>query len=287
MQLSWDDICATFDSLVREDILVYGRPQETIEVDCEGYPLQFKICPALSKKPHTIGAKLDPSLSLGRRWGPGSDLFCPDERLKIAVLNGTHDLALNLFCVDRPQFLLLTLDSYRRQHEPLDVDDFSAALNLLRNFPSIYVLFNGGSAAGCSRVHKHLQGLLGPPRAFDQFVSRDEKNHVPFKYFSHYFDKGFSLTDMLEATKAYQGLLSQSRDALKHFGLQDSEPCAHGLVMWQDWMIMIPRRRSHIEGAGAATGGMMGCIWSAERKELDEWSRLGCRNVFESLGIPP
>jgi hypothetical protein len=75
--------------------------------------LEFRICPALTKKPHTIGAP-NTAFKDTRPWGPGSDLFRPDDRLTLCQLNATHDLALNLFCVDRPQLLMVTSDSYRR-----------------------------------------------------------------------------------------------------------------------------------------------------------------------------
>ncbi|KAG9199563.1 hypothetical protein G6514_008422, partial [Epicoccum nigrum] len=132
--LNEDKTLAVFDQLVSEGVLIYG-PHQSVVRKAEGYPFQFKVCEHLSKKPHTVGAKLSPAFDKSRKWGPGSDMYCPDERLILGQLNGTHDLALNLFCVDRPQLLMLTLDSYKRQHQLLDRDDFEAALEVVRRYP--------------------------------------------------------------------------------------------------------------------------------------------------------
>lgn len=211
-------------------------------------------------------------------------MHCTDERLKIARLNGTHDLALNLFCVDRPQLVVLTLDSYRRQHEPLDLDDFKAALEMLRSLGNMYVIYNCSEAAGCSRVHKHMQGLRGPPTAFASFVGGEEKkSKIPFQYFSHHFAQGFGEASASDLLKVYEGLLGRVRDALGESG---TEVRPHNVILWKDWMIVIPRRTAALEKASANAAGMLGSIWAPDRCGVDEWMRLGCRRVLKELGVP-
>ncbi|KAF2689793.1 hypothetical protein K458DRAFT_358866 [Lentithecium fluviatile CBS 122367] len=278
-------IVATFDALVADGVLVYG-PHEAIEHDCDGYPLEFRICASLSRKPNTFRAALDPAFDTSCKWGPGSDLFCPDERLKLVKLNGTHDLALNLFCVDRPQLLLLTLDSYKRQYEPLDHDDFAAALQVLIALDDMYVIFNGGEAAGCTRVHKHMQGLLGPPRAFELFVGGEEqKSHIPFQYYSCYITEGFNAVGASDLLKAYMKLLEGARQSLGL--LRPEEACPHNVVLWKDWIIVIPRRSAVVGlAASANAAGMLGSIWNSDQAPIKEWLKFGCRNVLEQLGVP-
>lgn len=229
---------------------------------------------------------MDPAFDRSCRWGPGSDLYCPDERLKLAKLNGTHDLALNLFCVDRPQLLLLTLDSYKRQHDPLDRDDFAAALQVLTALPDMYVIFNGGEAAGCTRVHKHMQGLLGPPRAFESFVGGEERqSQIPFHYLSHHFDGGFDAFSASDLLATYLKLLDGARQSL---GLpRRNEPCPHNVVLWRGCMLVIPRRSAVVAShASANAAGMLGSVWISDRGPADEWLKLGCRNILEQLGVP-
>ncbi|KAF2639126.1 hypothetical protein P280DRAFT_454183 [Massarina eburnea CBS 473.64] len=272
-----------FDQLVSEDILVYG-PHESIVRDAEGYPIEFRVCEHLTKKPHTVGAKLSSAFDKSRKWGPGSDMYCPDERLILGQLNGTHDLALNLFCVDKPQLLLLTLDSYQRQEQPLAHDDFKAAMEVLRRFPSMYIMYNCSETGGCSRTHKHLQGLRGPPFAFDYMIRASEgKAKVPFQFFTHHFSQGFFHSSDADVLKVYTKLLDQARELL---GVDEASVCPHNVIMWENRIIVIPRRAGFIEGASANAGGMMGCVWVPERKNVDEWERLGYANVLRDLGVP-
>ncbi|KAL5405387.1 hypothetical protein PMIN03_008504 [Paraphaeosphaeria minitans] len=284
-----DAILSTFDDLVAAGTIFFS-PHRTIKHDADGYPLEFRICPAFSRKPHHIGAKLNATHSNHQQWGPGSDLFCPDPRMKLAQLNGTHDLAFNMFCTDRPQFLILTLDSYRRQYELLDAADFQAALDMLC-IPGLgaelYMIFNGGEAAGCSREHKHLQGLRGPPPAFSHFVEEELRRTVPFQFFAHHFLSGFAGVTGEQMVRVYASLIEQAKETL---GLPKSAIVVpHGAFMWKDWLVVIPRRKSGIEGtrASAATAGMMGSVWLSEDGPVEDWVKLGLREVLGELGVPP
>lgn len=247
--------------------------------------MEFRICPALATKPHTVGAP-NTAFHSSRKWGPGSDMYCPDERLIVTQLNHTHDLALNLFCVDRPQLLLLTLDSYRRQHEPLDAADLMAALQILRTFPSMYVIFNCGEQGGCSRVHKHLQGLKGPPAAFDLLISKHRSNQVPFVYFAQRIDAGFATVQVDHLLLVYRQMLDKCREALELEPHESSSCPPHNVVMWDNWIIVLPRRKGGFESAAANAGGMLGSVWVQGQEQVDVWLRLGCANVLRELGVP-
>lgn len=194
-----------------------------------------------------------------------------------------------MFCVDRPQFLLLTLDSYARQHELLDATDFQAALDMLSIpgiGPELYVIFNGGKEAGCSRVHKHLQGLRGPPPAFENFITPGKEGSVPFRFFAHHFEEGFEGMTGEVIAQAYLELIERAKGALD---LPDSAIIVpHGLFMWRDWLVIIPRRRSGVAGtkASAATAGMLGSVWLSDEGPVEDWLKLGLRDVLMQLGVP-
>jgi ATP adenylyltransferase len=208
-------------------------------------------------------------------------MFCPDERLIITQLNNTHDLALNLFCVDRPQLLILTLDSYKRQHEALDADDFTVMLDTLARFPNFYVIFNCGEKGGCSRVHKHLQGIRGPPYAFDTLLSQTGK--VPFQYFVHRFPGGFEAASAANVSAVYDDFMAKCRSLMQ---IDEQEACPHNVVMWKDHLIVIPRRQGSTQGASSNAGGMLGSVWVTSQEHVDEWLKVGCADVLRELGVP-
>lgn len=252
--------------------------------DHKRFQLEFKVCDHLNKKPHTVDAKLGAMFDKARKWGPGSDLYLPDERLILGQINDTHDLALNLFCVDRPQLLMVTRDSYQRQYDPLALDDIKAALEVLKLFPSVYIIYNCSEAGGCSRMHKHLQGLKGPPYAFEYMIRASKDNlPVPFRYFAHHFDQTLRIASASDVFDVYRVLLDRSRDVL---GLGPEDGCAHNIVLWDDRLLVIPRRRGFYEGTSANAGGMMGCIWVPDQGQVDEWMRIGYTKVLQELGVP-
>jgi ATP adenylyltransferase/5',5'''-P-1,P-4-tetraphosphate phosphorylase II len=244
--------------------------------------MEIRICPALATKPHTVGAS-NPRFNASRKYGEGSDLFCPDERLNIAQLNGTHQLALNLFCVERPQLLMLTLDSQKRQYETLNLDDMKVMLEVLRRFPSFYVIFNCGRKGGCSRVHKHMQGLRGPPYAFDLVTSA--LTTTPFQRFVQVFEheQGFIGTPASNIFSVYGEFIDECR---KMLDIRDQEPCPHNVVMWQNSLIVIPRRKGSHNRASANAGGMMGSVWVSSDEDLGVWTKAGVANVLQELGVP-
>lgn len=179
---------------------------------------------------------------------------------------------------------MMTSDSYRRQHEPLDAADFAAMLEVLRRLEGWYVIFNCGEKGGCSRVHKHVQGLRGPPHAFERLVRASEgQGKVPFKFFIHKFEKGFREVEVEEVVKFYGEMLERCKGALK---IEGGETCPHNVVLWDNRIIVIPRRNGSWKGASANTGGMMGSVWVSHQEEMDKWLQLGCANVLRELGMP-
>ena len=299
-------IIELFDELVADGVVLHSA-SHFAQVDSGGYPvwmsgtthllgpmltwgLQFelRICPVLATKPTLADAKQDnPLLDRTATFGDGSDINCGDMRLIIARINESHLLVFNKFCVHRPQLLLLTLDSYRRQHEALEMDDFDAALETLRALDSMYVIYNCGEAAGCSRRHKHMQVLQGPPFAFEAFsdTNMKDKSTIPFRYFSHRLTKGKEET-AASLHQAYKALLGQARGALSLDSALDSDVCPHNVVIYQDRIIVIPRRRAAFQHASANAAGMLGSAWVPNQANAEEWISLGPLNVLRELGVP-
>ncbi|KKY13780.1 hypothetical protein UCDDS831_g08726 [Diplodia seriata] len=178
--MSESAILEAFDDLAQRQFIVYGETQAVLYAD-GGFPFQFRICPALARKPQLQDAPDDNKPA--RTFGPGSDLEFADDKLLLGTINETHHLVLNKFCVFRPQYVLLTADSFRRQDEPLSLADFDAVLAAWNRLSgSHYALYNCMEAAGSSRVHKHLQ-LFTHPADFTLFPDRPDAHaaKIPFR----------------------------------------------------------------------------------------------------------
>lgn len=147
----------------------------------------------------------------------------------------------------------------------------------------MYAVYNCGEPAGCSRVHKHMQGLRGPPTAFEAVVRSKDEATVPFQCFTHQFEKELVDTAPSDILNVYLSMLVPSREAL---GLEANATCPHNVVLWDSWLIVVPRRKSAVGKASANSAGMLGSIWFADKSLLDEWIDLGPRHVLQELGVP-
>lgn len=249
---------------------------------------EFRICPAWSKKPMTVDAKSTTDASQ-EMMGPGSDIVKAHPDQIVGHFNNTHFLALNAFCIFRPQYLLLTNDSHRSQNEPLDLDDISAAVAFLESVESEhYVFYNCTKDAGCSRYHKHMQILKKPAAdsTFRFFPDADDSNtRVPYQHSLHRFTLGEPL-DSKEVYDIYSGFLEECKQTLGIKQTTRSTLCPHNMVLTKEWMIMIPRRSNDCNGIGANAAGMLGMPMMSDEKTYDIWMRNGPAKMLAELGVP-
>lgn len=249
---------------------------------------EFCICPALASKPSTTNASTEDGLEQLPKFGPGSDLVDADPLLKVAEVSSTHLLVLNRFCVFRPQFLILTRDSFKRQTEILDVHDFSAAWTVLQNLEQDYfVMFNCGNEAGCSRLHKHMQ-VIPCSGGFTLFPDRDtKKEKVPFRHFLRRIPNGGPRSTeggSIPLVGVYQELLEDAFSGKKRSKNDGVQYYPHNVVLTTRWLMVIPRRKATFHGASANAAGMMGMIWVTSDHELQCWKDQGLSNVLGELG---
>ncbi|CEL01488.1 hypothetical protein ASPCAL01070 [Aspergillus calidoustus] len=289
--LSYESILSRFDELVARKAVFYAD-RKTIQLEDAGFVLEFHISPSLSKKPQDgdpVSGHEDPHATQKPEcFGPGSDIGNSDPGLLLARIRGTHLLVVNKFCMFRPQLLLLTSDSYRRQREPLDADDLGAACEVLSELRerSFFVIYNGGPVAGASRQHKHLQVLPRPPRLFPDERGFDEKS-VPFRYFLRYLDGvDIGASDGYEKVfEAYTTLLVEAKRALG-VDSDSEEYFPHNVALAKEWIIVIPRQSADFEGITANAPGMLGSVWLTSDEQFKQWKQVGPRKVLAGLGFP-
>jgi ATP adenylyltransferase/5',5'''-P-1,P-4-tetraphosphate phosphorylase II len=232
------------------------------------------------------------------KFGPGSDIYKSHPEQVIGTINNTHVLALNIYPVFEPQYLLLTLDSYRDQDEDLDLQDVEAAWAFLNSSPSPhYVMYNCTKDAGCSRHHKHIQILRRPGVAdsnnnsfcFFPDAAEDANIKIPYKYFIHSFktisEKGERKIDGRAVFDIYVGLLAKCKEIL---GIPENESksvCPHNVVLVKEWMVVIPRRCGNFQGLSANSVGMMGMPTIITDQQFQQWVNVGPAKVLGELGV--
>ncbi|OCT52931.1 putative phosphorylase [Cladophialophora carrionii] len=279
-------ILADFDDLVARQIVLYG-PASVISIRDKAFQFEFRICPALASKPATVGATENAAFDTVPKYGPGSDLADADPKLVVSKIHDTHLLVMNRFAVFRPQYLILTLDSFRRQTESLDRTDLAAAWAVMQALPDEhFVMFNCGNEAGCSRLHKHMQVI---PYSTDVTLFPDQAGlnpmDIPFKYFIRPIDSSIHASPgRLHAI--YCSLHGEALQAWQSCTETTLEYFPHNVMLTKRWIMVVPRRRAAFQGASANAAGMMGMVWLTNPRQLDRWKEIGPSRVLEELGVP-
>ncbi|EED19030.1 phosphorylase, putative [Talaromyces stipitatus ATCC 10500] len=273
----YKSVMAKFDALIARG-LISCYPPEVVRLQDKNLQtlkscakFEFRVSQTLQAKPQS-GEPLP--LSKGNTFGPGSDLALVHADLVLAEINNTHLLVANLYCVIRPQLLLLTKDSYRRQHESLGADDFDVIKE------PFYAMFSCSAMAGASREHKHMHILpyedknecTGIPSVEAQLSS------FPFKYYWSRVD--FSEGNLLQI---YYRLLADARLALN---LAQSATCPHNVILTQYWLMVVLRRSNNFHGLTCNAPGMICSVWLQNEAQLKKWSQLGLAKVLSRLGVP-
>ncbi|KAH7108720.1 hypothetical protein EDB81DRAFT_835554, partial [Dactylonectria macrodidyma] len=133
---------------------------------------------------------------------------------EIQEIGTTHLLTFNMFNAFRPHFLLLTQDGYRRQFEPLDIDDIKAHIPSSHSLTGDYmVLYNCGVESGCSRMHKHMQLIPHSEHAFDVWRNNRWEKVIKMPYQAFVRTFGPDLPSIKDLFIAYLELFDQVKKA--------------------------------------------------------------------------
>ncbi|KAJ3547135.1 hypothetical protein NM208_g1671 [Fusarium decemcellulare] len=297
-------ILSEFDRLVESGQVLYDDQQKIIEHIDEGLKFQFILSSALTKKP-TIKTALsqdEDQASSHNDRRDGSDISTRGFEIGGEVSN-THFMIANKFSFARPHLLLLTSDGYKRQYEPLNEDDLTAAWNQLNTLStsSGYVAFyNCGPDGGCSRLHKHLQLMPMPQGSFAAFLDNPDEHKepkVPYQWFYRQLESQHGPPTPVSLTNVYLDLLQQASVAL-HDNFQHNTNTntnststlgaayPHNMILTKRWMVVIPRRRGTVNGVGTNSVGMLGVLPVATQDEVDAWVQMGLINTLIELGVP-
>jgi ATP adenylyltransferase/5',5'''-P-1,P-4-tetraphosphate phosphorylase II len=235
-----------------------------------------------------------PSQGETEKFGPGSDINLSHPNQVIGTINSTHILALNIYPVFRPQYLLLTFDSYRSQSEALDLQDVEASWDFLctEGGEDYYVMYNCAQEAGCSRNHKHVQILQKPEisspesgfRFFPDIEEHKTMTKVPYVYFLQYFNQRISM-EAIEVFGIYREVLRKCRKTLGIKKDDEETVCPHNVVLTKNWMLVIPRRTGTYKGVMVNAAGMMGMPTVANEELFAIWREIGPSKALSEFGV--
>ena len=209
------------------------------------------------------------------------DPFLPYEPdLFVSDVTPTHLCLLNKFNVVENHLLLVTRD-FEEQTNLLNLNDFTALCACMKQVDGL-AFFNGGTAAGASQRHKHLQLLPLPlipnvarlpiDPALDRVDWVDSLGTIPGFPFNHAIAKldKTIFDDPIKAASVmgdcYHRLLAQvgfeySRDAI-------AQPGSYNFLATQNWMLIVPRKQESCQTISINSLGFVGSLFVRNPQDL-------------------
>lgn len=235
--------------------------------------------------------------------------FLPhEEDLYVTDILETHLCLLNKFNVVDHHFLIVTR-AFEPQENWLTLADFEALAYCLGEVDGL-AFFNGGTLAGASQPHKHLQVLprLGEMATFPieaiirkgdvkQFVAAETvlasgANQLPSLPFRHAIALlAFEPNDVpRNAKKMAQQYLSQYRALLTAVGIDsenewcDTQTAPYNLLCTRQWMMIVPRSQEKFAGISVNSLGFAGSLLVKNQQTLEALKAIGPVTLLEHVG---
>ncbi len=228
--------------------------------------------------------------------------FLPyDPDLFVADLSPTHVALLNKFNVVRHHLLLVTR-AFEPQEALLDAADFAALVVALRELDGLG-FYNGGTAAGASQPHKHLQvvtlplGDSGPPVPIEALFDRAHVMHdtlpvdtVPDLPFCHAFERldlaGGTVTQAAhEALGCYRELLDAAGVPVIYVGGVAHQGAPYNLLVTRRWMLAVPRSQECAEAISVNALGFAGSFFVRDAAQLQALRSLGPMTALARVAV--
>ncbi len=242
-------------------------------------------------------------LKKSKQAGQYFDPFLPYEAdLFVGDISPTHLCLLNKFNVVDHHLLLVTRD-FEEQENLLNIADFVALGACLREVNGL-AFFNGGSAAGASQRHKHLQlvpfpflpnqellsgSLLPISKAIAQVQFNQGLGRLACFPFKHAIAK-LDPSAWSNPVVVGQVMLDCYHLLLKQVGFTFSphdlkQPGAYNLLATREWMMLVPRSQESAYGISINSLGFVGSLFVKNQAALNLIKEISPIGLLTEVGI--
>lgn len=231
----------------------------------------------------------------------GINPFLPyDPNLFVADLTPTHCCLLNKFkAVD--YHLLLITKAFESQNNWLTLADFEALWITLLEIDGLG-FYNGGTLAGSSQPHKHLQFIplpLSPDgmrlpleAAIAQATFQDSFDDEIGKIADFTFVHGLvrlSQLETLSPSEAAPQLLRHYRALLTALGLPPlgtQQTGAYNLLVTREWMLIVLRSQDSFQSIAVNSLGFAGALLVKNAEQLAQLKILTPLKLLQAVAVP-
>ena len=251
-------------------------PTETVTMPDGGIPFVVHLTTLQDRKSHA---------GTGERCHSVNPFLPPDPDLVVKDLPPNHICVLNKYNVINNHLLIVT-KRFEAQEALLTIDDFRALSACMLEGDGL-AFYNGGTVAGASQPHKHLQLVplplgSGPlPTPVDSIIDSDPGpiTRVAAFPFAHVL---IPLNGTLAEEDQAKQLFSTYRCACAEVGIDGgSQP--YNMILTRRWMMVVSRTREFWRGISFNALGFAGSLLVRNRNELEQLKKTGPINALESV----
>lgn len=272
-----DQIRSVTDRAVQRGALI-SIPTETTIIEDRGIPFIVHITTLQERKRQAESRKVDDDLN---------PFLPPDPELFIGDVSPGHISVLNKFNVLDLHLLIVTR-RFEPQEMPLNREDFEALAECMHQMDGLG-FYNGGTVAGASQGHKHLQlvplpmGTALHPTPLDEILPTSSQIGIPATVPDLPFTHSWTPLDGNRLDRRRGAELEQLyRRACTAVGVHDiTQP--YNLLLTRHWMLVVPRSREHWHGISINALGFAGSILVRNHHELEQVRETGPLEVLRSV----
>lgn len=235
-------------------------------------------------------------VSAALRRDPDHNPFLPpEEDLNVGPVGKHHLAVLNKYPVIERHLLIVTR-AFESQTTPLSLADFVALARVTTELGGLG-FYNGGTEAGASQRHKHLQWIPATAGSsnFDAFTARlpaDGTEGVTFDTtlpWRHCFVRlrrapTGSDSAALNGAILHEGFHAAC-DALGIAADRDPMP-PYNMLTGNGWLVVVPRSREQHQGISVNALGFAGSLFVRRPEQIDIVRRIGPLHLLASVGFP-
>ncbi|WP_246262076.1 ATP adenylyltransferase family protein [Azoarcus taiwanensis] len=210
----------------------------------------------------------------------------PDPKLIIGDLGPDHRVVLNKYPVIQRHLLMVTR-RFEPQTAALHESDFRALALTLARLGGLG-FYNGGSEAGASQPHKHLQWIPATPGGAGLTRFTDRLSAAPLLEPHHR-----SGLPWRHAFVRHAGPLGVNAEQLQQAFLLACEatglpPAAdpmppYNLLADSQWLLVVPRSREQHEGISVNALGYAGSLFVRRPEQIDLVRRIGPLDLLTAV----
>jgi len=219
----------------------------------------------------------------GRTGNPFAD---PEPELFVADLSDSHYALLNKYHVIESHLLVVTR-AYVDQHVLLDRADFEALVACFPSEAPAIAFYNGGSGAGASQPHKHLQVVTLPLAPWADIpmtpLLAPGPPRLPFRH--AFAPVGMEAHDAARLHDAYRALLLQAGIEVVPHADGERQSGSYNLLVAREWMLLVPRSRDAFERASVNSLAYAGALFVREPHQLEAIRKAGPMSVLVEVGF--